>query len=322
MSERVFFGDVASHRGKADRLFVDVEQRIRGLLPFARIEHVGSTALPDGLTKGDLDVQVRVRREDYERACRALASELDRNPGGFTEEGQSFKDDACDPPLGVHVTVIGGPSDIQHRQRDYLAQRPHMRADYDALKRHFEGGDMSAYREAKDAFFTRVGKAMCDVRRVGSNDAARLRDVRLRALKTDPLSFGSTYEREAASEGSEWERWASEHASGNDEATFLAFREDVVVGIVGVFREAADPTSHHVFSMWVAPEVRRLGIAQRLVQTVVAWATATGASSLDLWVTQTGARMLYTSCGFTDDGRRQPLPSAPDIVEYGMSREL
>jgi GNAT superfamily N-acetyltransferase len=146
--------------------------------------------------------------------------------------------------------------------------------------------------------------------------------VRLRALETDPLSFGSTYERESVWERSEWERWASEHASGNDKATFLAFREDVVVGIVGALREAADRTSVHVFSMWVAPDVRRLGIAQRLVQAVVAWATASGASSLNLWVTQSGARELYASCGFVDDGTRQPLPSAPDIVEYGMSRKL
>jgi GrpB-like predicted nucleotidyltransferase (UPF0157 family)/ribosomal protein S18 acetylase RimI-like enzyme len=322
MSERVFFGDVASHRAKANRLFGDIAQRLRTLVPFAHIEHVGSTALPDGLTKGDLDVQVRVRLEDYDRACHVLASELEPNPGGFVEQGKSFKDDTSDPPLGVHVTVIGGPSDIQHRQRDYLARRPHLRAEYDAVKRTFEGGDMSAYREAKDAFFTRVGKAMCDVRRVRLADAANLRDVRLRALETDPLSFGSSYAREAAWEPSEWERWAIEHASGNDKATFLAFREDVVVGIAGAFRQTANPTSPHVFSMWVAPDVRRFGIAQRLVHAVVAWATELGATSLNLWVTQPGARAFYASCGFADDGRRQPLPSAPGVVEHGMTRKL
>jgi hypothetical protein len=57
----------------------------------------------------------------------------------------------------VHVTIIGGPSDIQHGQRELLRARPDLRAEYDAIKRAFDGGDMDAYREAKDVFFTRLG---------------------------------------------------------------------------------------------------------------------------------------------------------------------
>lgn len=156
MSERVFFGDVATHRAKAELLFADVARRLRALVPDAIIEHVGSTSLPDGLTKGDLDVQVRVVASAYDAACSALAAIYEPNPGGFTEGGRSFKDDGADPPLGVHVTIIDGPSDIQHRQRDLLRARPELRAEYDAIKRTFDGGDMTAYREAKDPFFARL----------------------------------------------------------------------------------------------------------------------------------------------------------------------
>jgi len=99
MSERVFFREVHFHRTKAEALFARLEHRLRALLPTAAIEHVGSTSLPDGLTKGDLDVQVRVRAEDYADACRALASAYEDNPGGFTDQGRSFKDDTTDPPI-------------------------------------------------------------------------------------------------------------------------------------------------------------------------------------------------------------------------------
>jgi GrpB-like predicted nucleotidyltransferase (UPF0157 family) len=156
MTERVFFSDVATHRAKAERLFASVERRLRELVPSAIIEHVGSTSLPDGLTKGDLDVQVRIDAGAYDAACAALAAIYEPNPGGFTDGGRSFKDDATDPPLGVHVTIIDGPSDIQHRQRDLLRARPDLRAEYDAIKRAFHGGDMDAYREAKDPFFARL----------------------------------------------------------------------------------------------------------------------------------------------------------------------
>lgn len=156
MRERVFFGTVSEHRARALALYEIVRERVVALVPTASVEHVGSTALPDGLTKGDLDVQVRVSAEHFEAACRALAAIYEHNPGGVSALGRSFKDDATEPPLGLHVTVIDGPSDFQFRQRDLLCSRPDLRAEYDAIKRRFEGGDMAAYREAKHEFFMRV----------------------------------------------------------------------------------------------------------------------------------------------------------------------
>ncbi len=154
MNERVYFQPVSLVRAKVDALFARVEGHLHSLLPAAHIEHVGSTALPDGLTKGDLDVQVRLHSEDYDAACRLLSALFQDNPGGFTEEGRSFKDDSTDPPLGVHVTIIDGASDIQFRQRDLLRARADLRAEYDALKTKFDGGDMDEYRRAKEAFFS------------------------------------------------------------------------------------------------------------------------------------------------------------------------
>jgi GrpB-like predicted nucleotidyltransferase (UPF0157 family) len=156
MRERVVFGAVEDHRTRAEALYVQVREHVLRLVPNAVVEHVGSTSLPDGLTKGDLDVQVRVRSEVFDAACRALATVYQLNPGGFTDGGRSFKQDSSEPPLGVHVTIIGGPSDIQCTHRDLLRRRPDLRAEYDALKRRFDGGDMDAYREAKNAFFAQL----------------------------------------------------------------------------------------------------------------------------------------------------------------------
>ena len=156
MSERVYFVEVTTCREQAELLFREVEARVRALLPGASVEHVGSTSLPDGVTKGDLDVQVRVAPRDFDSACDTLGKLYEPNPGGFTDAGRSFKDDSTDPPLGLHVTIIDGPSDIQHRQRDLLRARPDLRREYDAVKRRFHGGEMAAYREEKDGFFTRI----------------------------------------------------------------------------------------------------------------------------------------------------------------------
>jgi RimJ/RimL family protein N-acetyltransferase len=158
------------------------------------------------------------------------------------------------------------------------------------------------------------------VRRVVPDDVARLRNVRLAALESDPLAFGSTLAREVALPQSEWERWAREHASGSEAATFLARACDDAIGIVSVKREHAD--TFHVFSMWVQPRARRIGVAGNLIAEVTRWASASGAKRLSLWVTQPGAQAMYERCGFVDDEHRQPLVHTPSVIERGMIRSL
>ena len=161
------------------------------------------------------------------------------------------------------------------------------------------------------------------VRRITPSDALLLRDVRLRALATDPFAFGSTYALEAPREPSAWETWAREHASGADKATFLAMR-DATANAVGIAtgRRSQDPRRFGLFSMWVDGTTRRRGTGRELVETVAAWVVTSGGTHLSLWVTQSGARAFYERCGFVDDGRRELLAHSPDVIEIGMTRDL
>jgi GNAT superfamily N-acetyltransferase len=159
------------------------------------------------------------------------------------------------------------------------------------------------------------------VRRIAPGDATPLRDVRLRALRTEPIAFGSTYAREAANPVADWEAWAREHSSGPDRATFLALRDGAAVGIAsGTRRE--EPGRFGLFAMWVDVGERRHGVGRALVESVVAWIIASGGTRLTLWVTQDGARAFYESLGFADDGRREPLVHTPEVTEIGMTREI
>jgi ribosomal protein S18 acetylase RimI-like enzyme len=143
--------------------------------------------------------------------------------------------------------------------------------------------------------------------------------LRLRALETDPLAFGSTYEHELAF-GDEWAGWCWRHADGPEEATFFAIADDgEPAGLAGGFR-AGD--GYELFSLWVAPDHRRAGHAGRLVEAVAAWAAESGGAALSLWVTNPDALAFYERCGFRDDGRREPLPHTPTVTMLGMSRPL
>ena len=69
---------------------------------------------------------------------------------------------------------------------------------------------------------------------------------------------------------------------------------------------------------------RRAGIAAKLVEAVVGWATETNATSVDLWVTRgnEAALKLYEAAGFQATGEHQPLPSDPCKDELRMRRTL
>ncbi len=142
----------------AETLFQTIQKRILSALPEAEVFHVGSTSIPDLLTKGDLDVQVRLAEANYQRAHQLFSSWWELNLGGFTEGGASFKDDSLEPDLGVHLTIKNGPADIQWRFTEVLKRREDMRREYSQLKRACEGEEIHSdnYLSAKDRFFAKL----------------------------------------------------------------------------------------------------------------------------------------------------------------------
>ena len=144
-------------RERAEAAFREHHARLVALLPWADVQHVGSTAVPGARTKGDLDIQVRVPPERFAESEAVLARHYARNTlSERTDEFSAFQDETLEVPLGVQLTAMDGPHDIFARARDLLRADPARVAEYDALKARWEGGDMEAYREEKGAFFERL----------------------------------------------------------------------------------------------------------------------------------------------------------------------
>ncbi len=155
--ESVNFALEQSFREAVGELFARVEAQLSALLPGSDIQHVGSTAIPGSLTKGDLDVQVRVTSDKYDAAKEVLSKQYRVNFGGFaSKDAISYEDYSSQPSFGVHLTVIDGTADIQWRFRDLLVASAALREEYDQLKRRFNGGSMAKYRDAKAMFVERV----------------------------------------------------------------------------------------------------------------------------------------------------------------------
>jgi RimJ/RimL family protein N-acetyltransferase len=144
------------------------------------------------------------------------------------------------------------------------------------------------------------------IRRVESDDWERLRDVRLRALASDPDAFLVTVEE--ARTFTE-ERWRARAEPSEDGVTFAYEQHGVFDGMVSGFIDD-DPQTVILVAMWVAPELRGTGVAQDLVQCVVEWSRRRGCVRVVLSVEGANIRAarLYEKCGFVEIDVPPSLP--------------
>jgi ribosomal protein S18 acetylase RimI-like enzyme len=133
-------------------------------------------------------------------------------------------------------------------------------------------------------------------------DADDYRRVRLEALRLHPDAFGAAYEDEAALDSTQFaERLAMEGLT-----RYGGYAHGLLVGLSGlrIHNGAKERHKAHLFSMYVAAAHRRSGLAQQLVDAVIAGARAGGAVVLQLSVTvhNEPALQLYRRMGFTAYG--------------------
>lgn len=145
---------------------------------------------------------------------------------------------------------------------------------------------------------------MLRVERLGSADVARLRRIRLRALREAPDAFGSRLEDVASWPTARWLQILSASQ------VFVAARDGTDVGMARGSIDADEPLVTWLESMWVAPDARLTGVGRALVGAVVDWARAAGAASLRLDVADDNWRAVrfYERLGFEPTGVTGTLP--------------
>lgn len=153
--------------------------------------------------------------------------------------------------------------------------------------------------------------------------ATLFKDVRLRALLDSPTAFSSTYAKEVNLTDDDWVKRATQWCNENS-TTFLALDAGSACGIASGMLDQTDLSRAHLFSMWVAPTHRRMGIGRSLVEAVLAWARTKNAQSMRLLVTSNNdtAIQFYQGLGFTLTGYAGIYANDPALKDYEMIRSL
>jgi GNAT superfamily N-acetyltransferase len=137
------------------------------------------------------------------------------------------------------------------------------------------------------------------IRRIAPVDGLTLRDLRLRSIADSPDAFGQPLSEARGRPQKEWQRSARQSSRGDHRTWLIAEADERPIGLVQGRRRR--PSTLLLFSMWVDPALRRLGVGRTLIESLEAWGRGWGATETILWVYGANAAAIhfYRDLGFT-----------------------
>ena len=132
--------------------------RLLPAIPGAQLLLTGAASVPGALTKGDVDLHLRVPRSGFA----AAVDELSRryrivHPDIWTDGFATFELDAYALPTGIALTAVGDEHETLFiRSWERIASDPAALAAYNAMKERGVELDGAGYEAAKSAFFAEL----------------------------------------------------------------------------------------------------------------------------------------------------------------------
>jgi GrpB-like predicted nucleotidyltransferase (UPF0157 family) len=137
------------------RIVADVRRDVVERLPGADLRLTGGSSIPGVLTRGDIDLHLRVPVTSMAESVAFLAASWRSvNKDMWTDAFATFERTDRGRAVGIAVTTIDGEHDRRFRHAwRRLRRDPALLERYGSMKRACAGGDEDAYRRAKGAFF-------------------------------------------------------------------------------------------------------------------------------------------------------------------------
>jgi ribosomal protein S18 acetylase RimI-like enzyme len=185
------------------------------------------------------------------------------------------------------------------------------------------GGQACAPPTGSDRCYgSNVDTARIRIRRIAPTDGLTLRDLRVRSIAESPNAFGQPLAEALARPDLEWQRSARQASHGEDRTWLIAEETGRTVGIVQGRRRR--PSTLMLFSMWVDPSARRLGVGRMLIGALETWASGWQARETLLWVMADNHRAIefYRGLGFDTVDRGPDAQSGARFGAIAMRRTI
>ncbi|WP_202744184.1 GrpB family protein [Acinetobacter pittii] len=151
------FLEPEQYQQRCAQLFNSYQKDISALLPFAKIEHIGSSAIPNAISKGDLDIYIEVMSEQFEFAIEQLKTL------NFIEKQNTLRThELCmleslnNDDVAFQIVVTDSIFTFFLTFKNKLISSPKLVNEYNELKLQCSHLDPDQYRTIKSDFINRV----------------------------------------------------------------------------------------------------------------------------------------------------------------------
>ncbi len=153
----MIFLEPEQYQQRCTQLFNSYQKEISTLLPFAKIEHIGSSAIPNTISKGDLDIYIEVIPEQFEFAIEQLKTL------NFIEKQNTLRThELCmleslnNDDVAFQIVVTDSVFTFFLAFKNKLINSPTLVNEYNELKLQCIHLDPDQYRTIKSDFINRV----------------------------------------------------------------------------------------------------------------------------------------------------------------------
>jgi GrpB-like predicted nucleotidyltransferase (UPF0157 family) len=138
----------------AQAIHAEIRDRLRPVLPPHELVLTGGSSVPGAVTKGDVDLHLRVASADFAETVARLRTMYEVVlPEIWQPTLATFAVPGARLPTGIAVTPVDSEHDVRFRRTwRLLSTNPRLLAEYNAMKTAGEGD----YEQRKSAFFDRI----------------------------------------------------------------------------------------------------------------------------------------------------------------------
>jgi ribosomal protein S18 acetylase RimI-like enzyme len=171
-----------------------------------------------------------------------------------------------------------------------------------------------------------------ELRTLHQDEDTLLKYIMIRMYTDSPSAYNETVAQAEQRSADEWKQLTHLLATGDVGVAFVASVDQEICGfalgiLIGDDGKLGQPNATKTAAfgrLWVAPQVRRRGVGQALVEAVVNWARTRSLKRIELWVGEENqaAVQLYQRVGFQTIRSGETAAECPGITFYVMSLDV
>ena len=152
------------YQPEISRLYEKIANELRQLVPNAKVDHIGASAIRGAISKGDLDIFVGVAKARIEYTISKLERKGYRvKPNTLRNESLCMlENDSYRYPVALQVVANGSRFEMFLAFRDVLRKSEALLREYNQKKYLCEGISEDCYRSRKSEFIEKVLSSLQD----------------------------------------------------------------------------------------------------------------------------------------------------------------